>query len=211
MEGEWRAGMDLRQTSRARTVARHFLEDSTHAVDDDSSTGEEEDAPRGREGRCRRADSVAGRGQRVCTGGRRRIATGAARGRWDVTARDGVTRLLRRAHTRSAIARGRRITAAARLGTAATRHCTSCPVGPDAIHGEVTVDVGAGSWIAPGIEVTHAGVRAALIRVALGRTLRTGRGAARLCTATAVTDGIGITASRSPAFTGRASLTRRAR
>ena len=40
--------MDLWQTSSARspTVAgRHFLEDSAHAVGDDSSTGEEEEAP----------------------------------------------------------------------------------------------------------------------------------------------------------------------
>ena len=46
---EWRElrapGMDLRQTSSARTVARRRLEDSAHAVGDDSSTGEEEDAP----------------------------------------------------------------------------------------------------------------------------------------------------------------------
>jgi hypothetical protein len=48
MEGELRApGMNLRQTSSARSpiVARRRLEDSVHAVDDDSSTGEEEDAP----------------------------------------------------------------------------------------------------------------------------------------------------------------------
>ena len=35
----------LRQTSSARTVARRYLEDSAHAVGDDSSAGEEEDAP----------------------------------------------------------------------------------------------------------------------------------------------------------------------
>lgn len=47
MEGEWKAGMEFEADKQCavRIVARHFLEDSTHAVGHDSSTGEKENTP----------------------------------------------------------------------------------------------------------------------------------------------------------------------